>query len=523
MPINIADQFKVNVALPIDSRIVASGSSARTAIQFKYDGLRVFDTSNRITYVWNPNISPSGDWVVADINGVGQANYMTRWSSLTGLTSSGIYYTSVGPDINKGNVGINTSSPQAVLQINSNSGLSQPFVIHKGVSTLLASNFYNDGTDKSFTPGIGSGAIRFSDSGSIDFLTRSAGAPAINSGNDNNLAFQIQSGTGWAYLFKNLILSGNTTVPVSSLFLRSQNTFSEATTSANKGPDIAWYDDDNTGIFHPAKYQIGFSIGGYQRARLTVDGLLIGGEGGGLVVPRNKLHLDSGNGAASYIQFTSGSTTGTGAASGFLVGVNTSGYPVLQSGNNFPVSTTFGGGKYRHKLEPNSFTIYSDSSGVALTDIIGFNATRVMRSTNEKYISASSLQNLLLIGFSVPLSSLCSLEITFVTILKITSGGSIQYKTQKLLISFSVASNGTITHQNNGGTAPFGGNIGDANGSSGHDIKTLTSSSAANIGKGYLSFGSSYIYIYQQVGLGLVSTAFTARTVIDHKLIVNKL
>ena len=32
MPINIQDNFRVNVGLPIDSRIVASGSSGRSAI-----------------------------------------------------------------------------------------------------------------------------------------------------------------------------------------------------------------------------------------------------------------------------------------------------------------------------------------------------------------------------------------------------------------------------------------------------------------------------------------------------------
>lgn len=527
MPINIADQFKVNVALPIDSRIVASGSN-KDLIQFKYDGLRVFDTTNRLTYIWNATTST---FSVADINGSGQTNYMTRWSS-TGLTSSGIYY-AVGPSsINKGNVGINTSSPQAVLQINSDTGTSQPFVIHKGASTLLAYNFYNSGSgDSYFAAGVGSGAIRFSDSGNIDFLTRSSGIGnlAINSSNNANLAFQIQSGTGWAYLFKNLILSGNTTTPSnSSLFLRSQDTFSTAASSPSNGPDIAWYNDDNTGIFHPAFHQIGFSIQGSQRARLTSTGLLLGGVSGTLVTPFNKLHLDNGNGAASYLQFTAGTTTGTGAASGFLVGVNSSGYPILQSYNNFPISTTFNG-KHQHKLEPNSFTIYSDPSGVVFNDITGFNGRRVTRVTKAVSTVASTLQqNILLDGFSVPVSSLCSLEITFVTTLRHAPSPpyQYQYKTQKLLISFSVTYDGIITAQNNGtGVTPPAGGIAST---SGHDIKTLISSSATSIGMGYLVYdnGSSagaYVRIYQQVGIVLpASLPYSVTTVIDYKLTVNK-
>jgi len=53
MSIQILDGFQVNVAKPIDSRIVASGSAARNAIPYKYHGLRVFDISNNIPYVWN--------------------------------------------------------------------------------------------------------------------------------------------------------------------------------------------------------------------------------------------------------------------------------------------------------------------------------------------------------------------------------------------------------------------------------------------------------------------------------------
>ena len=60
MAINITDGFNLQYSAPIDYRIVASGSSARTAIVYKYNGLKVFDTSDRITYVWN---SVTSSWV----------------------------------------------------------------------------------------------------------------------------------------------------------------------------------------------------------------------------------------------------------------------------------------------------------------------------------------------------------------------------------------------------------------------------------------------------------------------------
>ena len=249
----------------------------------------------------------------------------------------------------------------------------------------------------------------------------------------------------------------------------------------------------------------------------------MGGAAGSLVVPQNKLHLDNGNGAASYIQFTAGTTTGTGAASGFLVGVNSSGYPILQSLNNFPISTTFGG-KHQHKLDLNSFTIYSDPNGVGFNDITGFTGKRVTRVTKSKSTSSSGPQSLVITSFSVPASSMCSLEITFVTALKITSSGIFQYKTQKLLISFSVASNGAITHQNNGAVVPAGGGNLES-----HDIKTLTSTSATNIGKGFVTYfpgnvGNGYaafVDISQQLNVVAPAISYTSTVVVDYRLIVN--
>ena len=115
---------------------------------------------------------------------------------------------------------------------------------------------------------------------------------------------------------------------------------------------------------------------------------------------------------------------------------------------------------------------------------------------------------------------MCSLEITFVTALKITSSGNFQYKTQKLLISFSAASNGAITTQNTGATPPSGGFITG----SGHDIRTLTSTAVTHIGVGFLTSNAlNSISIYQQVGIPNIPPGpnYRATVVIDYKLTVN--
>ena len=103
---NIQDQFKVNVSLPIDSRIVASGSSARDAIVYKYEGLRVFDTSDKVTYTWDIS---SATWSTPDFFGKGESGYITKWSSVIGVTVSPIFITA-GSSYKKGNVGIVSKS-----------------------------------------------------------------------------------------------------------------------------------------------------------------------------------------------------------------------------------------------------------------------------------------------------------------------------------------------------------------------------------------------------------------------------
>jgi len=50
----------------------------------------------------------------------------------------------------------------------------------------------------------------------------------------------------------------------SAAYIRGNNTFSSAI-----NPDYTWYNNDQSGIFHPSSNVIGFSIGGVERARFT--------------------------------------------------------------------------------------------------------------------------------------------------------------------------------------------------------------------------------------------------------------
>jgi len=89
MSIQIIDGFQVNTALPIDNRIVASGSVARNAIPYKYEGLRVFDTFDGIPYVWL-----NGAWVGENASGVagaGSASHIPLYTSSNVIGNSLLY------------------------------------------------------------------------------------------------------------------------------------------------------------------------------------------------------------------------------------------------------------------------------------------------------------------------------------------------------------------------------------------------------------------------------------------------
>jgi len=102
MAIQIIDGFQVNIASPIDNRIVASGSTARNAIPYKYHGLRVFDISNNIPYVWN-----GASWVSENASGIvgsGTAEYIPLYTSSNVISNSLLYqYNGIIKTVDDGN------------------------------------------------------------------------------------------------------------------------------------------------------------------------------------------------------------------------------------------------------------------------------------------------------------------------------------------------------------------------------------------------------------------------------------
>jgi hypothetical protein len=500
MSINIQDTFQVNIGRPIDTRIVATTSAVREAITYKYDGLSVFQLSDRKTYVWNQSTST---WSSSDITGAGQDKYFARFDGAYGLTTSSMYMV-VGSSPTKGRIGINSNDPKEIVQINPDTGVADPFVISQATNTILATNWYNDGTDKTFTSAQPSMAIKFTRAdGSINFLSRASSTSALNSSDSFNSNIVARFTLSQINLLKDLNLNNNNT-NTSAAYIRAT-----ASNSTKALPDYTWTNDKDTGIYHPSSGRMGFAIDGSQKAVLTANGLLISGSDTTLTTPQARLHINGDTGNDTFILISNGTTTGVGAADSFLIGVNNVGWPQLQSRyNNTPILIRFTNGSNFYHIARNFFTIFSSNDGENFADTSASPATvgdRVIFGTKRTtWYGVSSVSNRTIATINVPNSCMVTVESVFNTSI-LYGAGTKQFRMQKIVSCFTVSSGGVIQ------VLPNGPDILADNGSS---TTTFIAGNAQVVsgGANTLSF---------QVNTGNGVTGFSGRSVVSFTATIN--
>jgi hypothetical protein len=444
MSIHIQDTFEVNIGLPIDSRIVATTSAVRDAITYKYDGLSVFQLSDRKTYTWN---ATTATWSgTADFVGAGNVGYLARFSDVRGLTSSALYMTTGSTPL-KGKIGINTPNPQEIFQINVDTGSADPFVVSQATNTILALNWYNDGTDKSFSNANPSAAIKFRRTdGAIHFLSRAASTSALDSSdtfNVNNVLARFSLGS---INFTRDLNFNNANSGSSAAYIRATGSV-VSSFSTKSLPDYTWNSDGSTGLYHPASARIGFAIGGQQKMVLNASGLLISSDDTAVTTPSSRLHLHNSTAAQTYLQI-SNVNTGSGANDSMLVGISQEGWPQIQSRwDNKPFLIRFsngntGGGNF-FRFERNYFTIFSNELGSGFSEMTSNAYDRVMYGTrNFNWFSEASQAFRTVFQLTLPSSSSVIIECQFNT--SINASGNKQFRNQKSIYAFTVNLSGAI-------------------------------------------------------------------------------
>ena len=265
MSIQIIDGFQVNTASPIDNRIVASGSVARNAIPYKYEGLRVFDTSDSVAYVY-----VNGAWRSENSSGIsgnGTTYYLTAYTSVNTIGNSLLYQASTIIRTYGDKVAINTTdgSVTAVSFFGGGSEITSIQGANIIPGSVPITKITNGSNGQVLVSGVSSTAWVNPSQLSVGTASSVVVTPSSNNAT-HYLTFVDSSTTG----SKNLLLdsSGITYNPSTN-----QLGVASGTTSA---PSLCFTGDIDTGIFSPASNTTAIASSGSEKVRFAVEGVSTG-------------------------------------------------------------------------------------------------------------------------------------------------------------------------------------------------------------------------------------------------------
>jgi len=299
MSIVVIDGFKVNAQAPVDSRIVASGLAGRNSITYKYEGLRVWDTSDNIPYVW-----VSGAWQsenASNVSGSGTINYLSKFTSANVMGSSQIFD-------NGSFVGVNTTTQTAGIRFEVNGDVKATKFWGDG-SNLTNLNADNVATGNMPIARIETGTNTY-------FLVSGSSAPAwtdpatLNIGSatklQNTRTIFGQNFDGSANVTGNVVFgtqankatltyATNTAVTItvpaltnssSTLaFLQQTQTFTGVNTFSGlvkislgsvTAPSISFDGDSNTGIYSPGANSLSVTLNGVESVKFETNAVTFG-------------------------------------------------------------------------------------------------------------------------------------------------------------------------------------------------------------------------------------------------------
>ena len=269
MATQIIDGFQINCATPVDTRIVASGQIARDNILYKYDGMRVFDTSDGIPYVWL-----HGTFSNENSNGVAASNTTTNYIPI--FTSSNVVTNSVIYQ-NGGNIGIGTTSSNSYkLTVNGDISATK-FVGNGSLLTNLNASSVTSGTM----------SVSRLSKGGINYILRSGvttpewvDPSEITVGRSlisNALVVTIDNTTNTSNFIMFASQSGNTVVKVSSNLNYNPSTSQLLLPSINSvtttKPTISFASATASGIYRNTSGDIVTCINGSDKMKIASSGI----------------------------------------------------------------------------------------------------------------------------------------------------------------------------------------------------------------------------------------------------------
>jgi hypothetical protein len=255
MPTQIIDGFKLSSSTPIDSRMVASGSIARNSIQYKYEGLKVYDTSDKTTYVWSGT-----DWTQDGGSGgsggvyIGAVNRVAKYFA-GGFTNSVIYDSSTSNTIR---VGIGKSATTYALEVNGTIEGTTLIGSYDGKGLIDSSVTLN----KIGKPMMAGTYVLKSIGNTNQWVLESTSALSVGVANNTTmptgyLTFTSGSATGASLSINNV--SSNKAIALNAS--TSQFLASSDTTNSSSKPGYSFLGAASTGLY-ASTTEVGISLGG---------------------------------------------------------------------------------------------------------------------------------------------------------------------------------------------------------------------------------------------------------------------
>ena len=283
----IIDGFQVNVAKPIDDRMVTSGTASRNAIAYKYSGLRVYDISAMQPYVWNGTGWVSENANSVTITGTTTVDFIAKFSSTSQITNSIIQEASNGIKILAGS----GTQPNFKLEVTGNVKATQFIGSGNGLTSIPAGQItgtINPSLIVNPTPTANrvyvlTGATSSPEWRLLDTIPSSAlpgpsvtlditsGPAATPASPDLFPIFAAASGGQYRYY--------KTTGGDSLRFVPRVGTTEGAQLLVPNGseanPSVAFSTNANTGIYRAAFNQLGISVANKEKVRINEQGMIV--------------------------------------------------------------------------------------------------------------------------------------------------------------------------------------------------------------------------------------------------------
>ena len=279
MSIQIIDGFQVNIASPIDNRIVASGSAARNDIPYKYHGLRVFDISNNIPYVWN-----GSSWISENASGIvgsGTLYYFPIFSSSNVITNSLLFeYNGLirtadngnGPNLVQIDPEYGTISAQGGFY-GPGYGITNINAAQISTGNLSLSRLTNGSTNWVLTGAVGSPTYSNPSQMTVGTASVAVNALSASASSQVSIAGTDTSATERYLTFIDTLNTNNTVKANTNLRFKPSTGQLLINSGSYSAPGIGIIGTTNTGIYKYSTSGLGVTVAGATSATFNTDGI----------------------------------------------------------------------------------------------------------------------------------------------------------------------------------------------------------------------------------------------------------